>query len=61
MIIGHIVKHFGEEYALKVHKFYNTEIYSNQGIGNQISEGEYIYEYLTGNKIFTSSQKSVII
>lgn len=61
MIIGHIVKHFGEEYVLRVHNFYKTEIYKNQGLVNQISQGEYVYEHLTGNKIFSSPQKPVII
>ena len=59
MIIGHIVENFGEEYVLSVHNFFKNEIYKKQNIHNQISEGEYIYEYITDNKIFT--KKSIII
>ena len=61
MIIGHIIKHFGEEYVMKVHNYFKNEIYTQQGLTNQISNGEYLYEHLTGNKIFTSPPKSVII
>lgn len=61
MIIGHTIKHFGEEYVMKVHNYFKNEIYTKQGLTNQISQGEYLYEYLTDNKIFSSSPKSVII
>jgi len=60
MIIGHIIKHFGEEYVMRVHNYFKKQIYSKQGLVNKISHGEYLYEYLSGNKIFTSSFKSSI-
>jgi hypothetical protein len=61
MIIGHIIEHFGEEYVMSVHNFFKNVIYKDQGIPNQIIEGEYIYEHMTGNKLFTNQNKSVII
>lgn len=61
MIIGHIIEHFGEEYVMSVHNFFKNVIYKKQYIPNQITEGEYIYEHMTGNRLFTNQNKSVII
>ena len=61
MIIGHIIEHFGEVYVMSVHNFFKNVIYKDKCIPNQIIEGEYIYEHMTGNKLFTNQNKSVII
>jgi hypothetical protein len=53
MIIGHIIEEFGEEYVMRVHNFFRDKIYKIQNLENQISQGEYIYEFVSGNKIFT--------
>lgn len=56
MIIGHTIKHFGEEYVIQVHNFYKELLGNKQ----YISLGEKLYEELTGSTIFTDLNKKSI-
>jgi len=51
IIINDIVENFGEEYVINAHKYFRKK-YQQLNLP-LVSEGELMYEKLTGNKIFT--------
>lgn len=57
LTISHLIKHFGEEYVVKVHNFYKELLGDRQ----YISLGEQLFEKITGNLIFTNLNKKSII
>ena len=59
MLIGHIVKHFGVEEALKINSWFRDDRIS-KGYKPTLSPGEKMYEKLSGTEIFTSNWKKTL-
>lgn len=56
LTISHIIKEFGESYAIKVHKFFKEIIRSSE-----LSVGEKRYEEISGNPLFTNLNKKTML
>jgi hypothetical protein len=56
LTISHIIKEFGESYAIKVHNFYRNIIRNTE-----LSIGEKMYEDISGNPLFTNLNKKSIL
>ena len=59
MVIGHLVKHFGVEEALKINSWFRDDRIS-KGYKPTLSPGEKMYEKLSGTDIFTSKKKKTL-
>lgn len=59
MVIGHLVKHFGVEEALKINSWFRDDRIS-KGYKPTLSPGEKMYEKLSGTDIFTSNWKKTL-